>query len=144
MRPLRTAALVMVAIAAVDGLIDGVEYLATANLWPVMLLTGLAVLIVDMLFDKRTAIGRLWNRLLEWIAAGCKSFIDWNRSVLFGSGEVKEEAKSGDKAEETASESAATADATAEEDSTAAKPAPTETSGDESTSREGEAPAEPR
>ena len=74
MRGLRTAALVMLGIAAVDGGLDGVEclvgYLAgkpNVDLWPILLGTGLAVLVVDLLIEHRASVAKCCRETTEWI-----------------------------------------------------------------------------
>ena len=74
MRALRTAALVMLGIAAVDGILDGVEYLiarltdgSAVNVWPILLCIGLAVLVVDLLIEHRTSVGKCCRETGAWI-----------------------------------------------------------------------------
>ncbi len=91
MRPLRTAAFVMLMIAAIDGIIDLIEKLAVADLWKVMAGTGLAVLLIDMVLDKKCAVGRMSHRIFDWVAAQVRSFIDWTAATAFGGGVVKKQ-----------------------------------------------------
>ena len=74
MRALRTAALVMLGIAAVDGILDGVERLVAkltdrpaVNLWPILLSIGLVVLVVDLLIEYRTSVGNCCRETVAWI-----------------------------------------------------------------------------
>ena len=92
MNSLRTAAVVMFAIAAIDAVIDGVEYLAgrltgsdPANLWPVLVGTGIALIIVELLSDKRSFLGRKCHDGLEWIGAKLRRMLDFTAATTFGS-----------------------------------------------------------
>ena len=75
MRGLRTTAFVMLGIAAFDAAVDGVEFLierytttSNANLWPVLLGTGIALMVADVLIEHRTEIGRTVRRMTARIA----------------------------------------------------------------------------
>lgn len=98
MSALRTAAVVMFAIAAVDAAIDGIEALADmipgtegVNLWPVLLWTGAAVIILDLIVDRRTFIGRICYDIMEWLAAKVRGMLAFTRATTIGSGAVVEE-----------------------------------------------------
>jgi len=64
----------MLAIAAIDGVFELIEYviaqfmwMESVNLWPVMLGTGLVVLVVDLLIEYRGAVGRCCRDTASWI-----------------------------------------------------------------------------
>lgn len=74
MNALRTAAIVMLGIAALDGTLDGVEYIVSwmtghpgVDLWPILLGLGLAVLVIDLLITYRESIFRCFRDTADWI-----------------------------------------------------------------------------
>lgn len=73
MNALRTSALVMLGIAALDGTLDGVEYLVGwltgrpgVDLWPLLLGLGLAVLVLDLLITYRESIFKCIREAGSW------------------------------------------------------------------------------
>lgn len=74
MHVLRTSALVLLGIAALDGAFDAVEYLVSrltgnpaADLWPTLLGIGLVLLIADLLIEHRATVLQCLRETGAWI-----------------------------------------------------------------------------
>lgn len=74
MKVLRSAALVILGIAALDGILDGIENVVarltgreSVDLWPMLLSLGLVVLVVDLLIEYRATILKCFRETGEWI-----------------------------------------------------------------------------
>lgn len=74
MKVLRSAALVILGIAALDGILDGIENIVarltgreSVDLWPMLLSLGLVVLVVDLLIEYRATILKCLRETGEWI-----------------------------------------------------------------------------
>lgn len=91
MRPLRIAAFVMLLIAFIDGVMELVEYFADASLWQVLLSVGILVLIVDLLFDPQSFLGRYFQKYTEWLLEKLKNMLRFTKATTVGSGVMEKE-----------------------------------------------------
>jgi hypothetical protein len=93
MSPLRTAALVLLLIAALDGVINLVERITHSNLWPVALGISIVLAVVDLVFDRRTILGERCHGILEKVGEKIRGMLAFVAATTFGSGVVKEKRK---------------------------------------------------
>lgn len=64
----------MLGIAAVDGILDGIEKLISrltgrvdVDLWPMLLGMGLVVLVIDLLIEYRASVAKCCRETTAWI-----------------------------------------------------------------------------
>ena len=63
MRPFRSTAAVLLAIAAIDGILDAIEHYTTVNLWQPLVVLAIVLFLVDLAFETRTIwIDKLFRR----------------------------------------------------------------------------------
>ena len=93
MSPLRTAALVVFLIAVLDGVIDLVERFTHCNLWKVAFGMSIVLVIVDMIFDRRTFLGERCHGFLELVGEKIRGMFAFIAATTFGSGIVKKKGK---------------------------------------------------
>ena len=91
MRPLRAAALVMLVIAAFDGVINLIEYIATIEgLWRILSLTAVAVFVLDLIVDRRTFVGKKCHAMTSWCDDKLHNMLQFIAATSIGSGVIKE------------------------------------------------------
>jgi hypothetical protein len=98
MKALRATALVMFTLAAIDFTIYAVKAVVNSltgsniqNLFPILLALGVLAIVLDLMMDKNTFVGRHTHNLLEKLLEKLRGMLAFIGATTFGTGVVKEE-----------------------------------------------------
>jgi hypothetical protein len=69
-RPLQDAGFIVLALAAISGLVTGLEWLIGYPLWMVLLVLAFLALVIDFLLFDRSSFGELLRSFARWLASG--------------------------------------------------------------------------